>query len=118
MISLAGGILFITFRSTFHTLLCSILPPSFPGAFKRLCGSIIDKPPDSSIWQSLNLLGLLDHYENLVASVYYERIEVEVHEVCPGNWGEQMLPRLRAWMSDSVVPWMIPAYARNSRNGK
>lgn len=64
---------------------------------------------------SFELLGFLERYENLVASVCYEQIEARTQELCPGNWNEQMLPVLRTWMSNEILPWMILPYARDAK---
>ena len=65
---------------------------------------------------AFEVLGFLDRYENLVASVCYEQIEAHTQQTCTGNWGEQMLASLRSWMIDQIVPWMILPYARGAKN--
>lgn len=64
---------------------------------------------------AFDVIGLLDRYENLVASVCYEQIEARTQETCPGVWNEQMLPGLRNWMAEQIVPWMILPYARGAK---
>ena len=63
------------------------------------------------------MLGFLDRYESLVSSVSYEQIEAHTHETCTGNWGEQMLPALRAWMNEKIVSWIILPFARGAKSG-
>lgn len=110
-----GSLLNKTFIKEFHTNLFSSLPPSFAGAFKKLCESTVGAEPEPTLWMSFELLGLLERYENLVASVCYEQIEARVQALCPGNWSEQMLPVLRTWMSNEILQWMILPYARDAK---
>jgi len=72
---------------------------------------------DSKLWPSFELLGLADRYEALIASVCYEHIEAHVLETCAGKWDEPMLNRLREWMANKVVPWMLLPYARGAKTG-
>ncbi|KAH8114497.1 Cullin [Phellopilus nigrolimitatus] len=111
-----GSLLLTTYRAEFQTHLFAALPPTFPGAFKRLCVSTVGSVQDQQLWIAFDSIGLLDRYENLVASVCYELIETRVQETCAGIWGEQMLPSLRNWMAEQIVPWMILPYARGSKS--
>lgn len=104
------------FNMEFQTHFFSILPSTFPSAFKALCASTLGQPADPDMWQTFELLGLLDRYENLVASVCYEQIEARVQETCVGEWSQPMLSQLRKWMADDIVQWMIMPYARAARN--
>ena len=110
-----GSLLLTTFNTEFQTHLFAALPPTFPGAFKRLCESTIDAEKDPQLWYAFDILGLLDRYENHVASVCYERIEARTQETCVGRWREQVLPGMREWMRDTIVPWMTLPYARGAR---
>ncbi|KAI5119040.1 hypothetical protein M0805_005906 [Coniferiporia weirii] len=110
-----GSLLLTTFNTEFQTHLFSVLPPSFPGAFKRLCESTVGSAQDHPLWMAFDVIGLLDRYENLVASVCYEQIEARTQESCTGVWSEQMLPSLREWMAEQIVPWMILPYARGAK---
>ncbi|PAV17180.1 ubiquitin- ligase [Pyrrhoderma noxium] len=110
-----GSLLLTTFNTEFQTHLFAALPPTFPGAFKKLCESTIDAEKDPQLWYAFDILGLLDRYENLVASVCYERIEARTQETCVGRWREQVLPGMREWMRDTIVPWMTLPYARGAR---
>ena len=69
------------------------------------------------IWKHLEVLGFIDRYESIIASVGYEFIENHVLKTCTGEWAKQMLEDLRAWMSERVVPWMLHVYARGATNG-
>lgn len=104
-----------TFNAEFQTHLFSIIPPGFPAGFKRLCESTVGTEPDQKLWGAFETLGLLDRYENLVASVCYEQIEARVAATCVGVWNESMLTSLRNWMAEKIVPWMILPYARGAR---
>ncbi|TDL22152.1 ubiquitin-protein ligase [Rickenella mellea] len=110
-----GYTLLSTFNLEFQTHLFSILPSSFPSAFKKLCQSTVGAEPDAQLWGDFERLGLLDRYENLIASVCYEQIEGQVLETCVGRWNEPMLAGLRGWMADKIVPWMILPYARGAK---
>ena len=63
------------------------------------------------------MLGLIDRYESVIASVGYEFIENHVLKTCTGEWDKPMLEDLRIWMSEKVVPWMLHVYARGATNG-
>jgi anaphase-promoting complex subunit 2 len=66
------------------------------------------------MWKNFELLGLLDRYENVIASIGYEFIEQYMWETCKGRWDKPILEDLRVWMSNTVVPWtrMLQVYAR------
>jgi hypothetical protein len=114
----------------FQTHLFSVLPATFAGGFKKLLaatlalfteGATPDIPTsvrDTKLWPSFELLGLADRYESLIASVCYEHIEAHVLEICAGKWGEPMLSKLREWMADKVVPWMLMPYARGAKTSE
>ncbi|KAF8489248.1 ubiquitin-protein ligase [Russula emetica] len=111
----------------FHTHLFSVLPATFPGGFKKLLAATLAfftegatpnipaSVQDSKLWPSFEILGLADRYESLIASVCYEHIEAHVLETCTGKWDEPMLVKLREWMADKVVPWMLLPYARGAK---
>jgi anaphase-promoting complex subunit 2 len=115
---------------TFQTHVFSVLPATFAAGFKRLLAATLalstegvtpDIPAsvqDSRLWPSFELLGLADRYESLITSVCYEHIEKHVVETCAGKWDEPMLSRLREWMAEKVVPWMLLPYARGAKTGK
>ena len=109
--------LFNAFNTEFQMQLYSILPPTFPNAFKQLCRSTMDAEQAGELLSAFDSIGLLDRYENLVASVCYEQIEERVAETCVGIWNEQMLSGLRDWMADNIVPWLILLYAREAKSG-
>jgi anaphase-promoting complex subunit 2 len=111
----------------FQTHLFSVLPAAFASGFKKLLAatltfftegatpSIPVSVQDSKLWPSFELLGLADRYESLIASVCYEHIEAHVLETSAGKWDEPVLVRLREWMADKVVPWMLLPYARGAK---
>ena len=70
----------------------------------------------STIWKKIEILGLIDRYESIIASVGYEYIEEHVLKTCTGEWTKPMLEDLRVWMSEKVVPWMLHVYARGASN--
>ena len=119
-----------SYTLSFQTLLFSILPPIFVQGFKALCAvTLPPETPDSSetkptptiipndkLWHTFEVLGLLDRYEAIIASVGYERIEEHVKIHCTGNWTESMLDTLRTWMQNHIVPWMLLMYGRGANN--
>ncbi|KIM39184.1 hypothetical protein M413DRAFT_415749 [Hebeloma cylindrosporum] len=128
-----GATVFSTYSFNFKTLLFSALPPSFALAFKELCACLLGLPeadPDdteqkrvrpkwdpsvqSTIWKNFEILGIIDRYESVIASVGYEYIEEHVLKTCAGEWGKPVLEDLRVWMSEKVVPWMLHVYARGA----
>ncbi|KAK0499999.1 hypothetical protein EDD18DRAFT_1147982 [Armillaria luteobubalina] len=106
----------------FQTQLFAILPPSFVSGFKAYCASTLppfdpevsQKTLSGEIWDIFEVLGLLDRYESVIASVGYEHIETYVLSTCTGKWETAMLPELRDWMSQKIVPWMLMMYARGA----
>lgn len=94
------------------------LPATFPAAFKRLCRATVGAPVDLKLWGDFERLGLLDRYENMIASVGYEQIEGRIAETCPRNWNEPMLKGLREWSSQKIVHWMVLPFARGARSSK
>ncbi|KII90894.1 hypothetical protein PLICRDRAFT_137424 [Plicaturopsis crispa FD-325 SS-3] len=114
-----GHTILSAYTLTFQTHLFSILPPSFSRGFKALCASTLTSDstvpkPDHGIWAAFERLGLVDRYESLIASVGYEHIEGHVLEACAGKWDVPMLPALREWMANHIVPWMVMPYARGA----
>ena len=111
----------------FQTHLFSVLPATFAGGFKKLLAATLAfftegatpnipaSAQDAKLWPSFELLGLADRYESLIASVCYEHIEAHVLEMSAGKWDESVLVRLREWMADKVVPWMLLPYARGAK---
>jgi anaphase-promoting complex subunit 2 len=66
------------------------------------------------MWEAFEVLGLIDRYESLIASVGYEHIETHVLSTCEGRWSEAMMAELREWMTNKMVPWMLLPYARGA----
>ncbi|KAH9891559.1 ubiquitin-protein ligase [Cubamyces lactineus] len=135
-----GPTILSAYTLAFQTHIFSIFPPSFSRGFKELIASTFDlvnascpppwaiprdlppteqQPrPDYMLWTACETLGLLDRYESLISSVCYEHIEAHVYETCAKKWDEPMLPKLREWMTEKIVPWMIMPYARGARNAE
>ena len=61
------------------------------------------------------MLGLMDRYDSIIASVGYEHIEAHVLSTCTGQWGKPVLSDLKNWMADKMIPWMLVTYARNAQ---
>jgi anaphase-promoting complex subunit 2 len=122
-----GATIHSAYTVSFQTHVFSALPSSFTVALKELVrwtlsppteDDEVEVPPqikDGTIWGHFDTLGLIDRYETLIASVCYEHIEDYVIETCAENWNEPMLAKLRSWMGNTVVPWMIMPYARGAK---
>ncbi|KAF5376816.1 hypothetical protein D9757_008906 [Collybiopsis confluens] len=115
-----GATLQSAFVLSFQTHIFSSLSPTFVRGFKELCASTLPPvdsdtilpEPNPKMWEAFEILGLLDRYENIIASVAYEHIETYVLTTCAGHWSESMLVHLRKWMADKIVPWMMLMYGR------
>ena len=70
----------------------------------------------ATIWKNIEVLGLIDCYESIIASVGYEFMEDYVLKMRTGEWAKPMLEDLRIWMPEKVVPWMLHVYARGATN--
>ncbi|KAF8625915.1 hypothetical protein AX17_006641 [Amanita inopinata Kibby_2008] len=120
-----GNTCLSAYTLNFQTHLFSVLPSTFPPAFKALCSSTL--PPDDpdvkldeitsseQFWNAAETLGLMDRYDSIIASVGYEHIEAHVLSTCAGQWERAMLGDLRNWMADKMIPWMLVTYARNAQ---
>lgn len=120
-----GQTIISAYMLSFQTHLFSVLPASFARGVKSLVAATLlgtVSPPsdqrDSALWHAFDMLRLVERYETLIASVGYEYIESHVHETCAGAWSEPMLPKLRAWMLEKIVPWMIWPFARGATNAE
>ena len=72
--------------------------------------------PYATVLGALDILGFLDRYESQLTTCIYSLIENRVQETCPGAWGVQILPDLRNWLNEQVVPGMARPYARGLAN--
>ncbi|KAE9403240.1 hypothetical protein BT96DRAFT_964565 [Gymnopus androsaceus JB14] len=117
-----GATLQSAFVLSFQTHIFSILTPTFVRGFKELCASTLPPSdpstsapePNIKMWEAFETLGLLDRYENIIASVGYEHIEAHVVSNFAGQWSTSVLGELRKWMTNQVVPWMLLMYGRNA----
>ncbi|KAF8627671.1 hypothetical protein AX15_004309 [Amanita polypyramis BW_CC] len=120
-----GNTCLSAYTLNFQTNLFSALPPTFPPAFKALCASTFPSPdPDAKLddivsseqfWSAAEMLGLMDRYDSIIASVGYEHIEAYVLSSCAGQWEKPVLGDLKNWMADKMIPWMLVTYARNAQ---
>ncbi|KAL1740891.1 hypothetical protein HDZ31DRAFT_46560 [Schizophyllum fasciatum] len=120
-----GHTMVSAYTAQFQRNLFSSLPPTFAAAFKTLVqatlrkddtGSIPIVPHHKPLWDTFELLGLVDRYESVIAAVGYEYIEDHVILSCTGNWEEPQLEKLRSWMTENLVEWMLLTYARDARS--
>ena len=119
-----GQTIISAYTLSFQTHLFSVLPASFANGIKSLVASTLlsteaqpSDPRDRVMWQAFDTLSLIERYETLIASVGYEYIESHVNTTCTGTWSEHMLPKLRTWMLEKIVPWMVWPFARGATNG-
>jgi anaphase-promoting complex subunit 2 len=79
---------------------------------------VIAGPPSSYAegFGALDVLGFLDRYEAQVTMCVNSMIDKKIQETCPATWDSQILPDLRTWLTDQVVPWMARPYARGLAN--
>ncbi|KAI0632358.1 hypothetical protein C8Q77DRAFT_1125177 [Trametes polyzona] len=135
-----GATILSAYTLAFQTHIFSIFPPSFSRGFKELIASTFalvnastpppwaispdlsstEPPPrpDYMLWTACETLGLLERYESLISSVCYEHIEAHIYETCAKKWDEPVLPQLRDWMAEKIIPWMIMPYARGARSAE
>ncbi|KAH7885407.1 hypothetical protein F5I97DRAFT_2033205 [Phlebopus sp. FC_14] len=118
-----GQTIISAYTLAFQTHLFSVLPASFARGVKSLVKATLLQPvvqPNDAherpLWQAFDTLSLIERYETLIASVGYEYIESHVFETCIGQWAAPMLPRLRTWMIDKILPWMVWPFARGATN--
>ncbi|KAF8610388.1 Cullin [Ceratobasidium sp. AG-I] len=102
------------FKKNFRTNFLESLPPGFPRAFHALLRSTLAAPAlDVRLFPTLDVMGLLQDHEALVASVIHEAIEKRVKEVAAEDNGESsVLQIVKTWFTESVVPWMAMTYGR------
>jgi hypothetical protein len=73
---------------------------------------------DPRLFPILDVMGLLQDHEALVANVIHEAIEKRVKEVCEEDTGEtSVLQIVKNWFTESVVPWMAMTYGRGVTDG-
>lgn len=78
------------------------------------------KDPDHfayRIWDTFDVLGMLDRYETVIASVGYEYIERVIRATCAQQWERAVMPELRRWMAGRIKPWLRSVYAKDIEDG-
>jgi anaphase-promoting complex subunit 2 len=117
------------FTTLFRTAVQEALPPAFVDGFKRLirftlepstatwspATSIPQSLIDHTIWNHINVLGLVDRHETLIFNVVHEFITDHVNRMYAGQWEEETLPKLGQWIASTVIPWMFHPFARGAR---
>ncbi|KAL4250662.1 Anaphase-promoting complex subunit 2 [Abortiporus biennis] len=136
--SALGTSMMASYTTAFQTHLFSILPPSFPRGFKALISvtfnlthrasvpqwlldvapQVEGQRPDLSLWVAFDQLGFLDRYDSLVSGVCHEYVEEHILETCAEKWDEPMLAKVREWMANTIVPWMMMPYGRGARTSE
>ncbi|KAF8527598.1 hypothetical protein BU17DRAFT_61723 [Hysterangium stoloniferum] len=72
--------------------------------------------PYATVLGALDILGFLERYESQLTLCINTLIESKIQNQCPGIWDVQLLPDLKAWLVEHVVPWMARPYARGLAN--
>ena len=97
-----GHTVLSAYTAQFQRNLFSSLPPTFAAAFKCLVQATLRKddenlasfiPHHKPLWDTFEILGLVDRYESVIAAVAYEFIEAHVLESCKGDWAEPKLEK-------------------------
>lgn len=97
-----GHTVISAYTAQFQRNLFSSLPPTFAAAFKCLVQATLRKDDDNlasliphhkPLWDTFEILGLVDRYESVIAAVAYEFIEAHVLESCKGDWAEPKLEK-------------------------
>lgn len=80
---------------------------------------VIAGPPSpyAEAFGALDVLGFLDRYEAQITITVNAMIDKKIQETCPATWDAQILPDLRSWLAEQIVPWMARPYARGLANG-
>lgn len=79
---------------------------------------VIAGPPSpyAEAFGALDILGFLDRYEAQLTLCINSLIDNKIQDTCPVTWDAQMLPDLRSWLQEQIVPWMARPYARGLAN--
>lgn len=111
------------YTAVFQRHLFASLPPAFAAAFKALISATLRRddsglipliPHHKPLWDAFEIIGLTDRYESVIAAVGYERIEEHILASCAGEWVETQMDKLRAWMTEVLIEWLLLTYARNA----
>jgi hypothetical protein len=57
----------------------------------------------ATVWKNLEILGLIDHCESIIASVGYKYIEEHMLKTCMGEWAKPILEDLRVDVEESCT---------------
>lgn len=77
-------------------------------------------PPSqyAALFGALDILGFLERYDSQLTACINSLIEEKVNKTCPGSWDAQLLPEMKKWLVDNIVPWISRPYARGLANRK
>jgi len=105
------------FKRSFTANLHVALPPQFHSGFVALVRSSLTGGGPAGLFAQLEILGVLDHFESLIASVICNLIEERILETCPQQWATPQLAALREWLGEAIVPaaTSYPPHARHSK---
>ncbi|WVQ72144.1 hypothetical protein IAR50_001689 [Cryptococcus sp. DSM 104548] len=121
------------FTRTFHFLLHSTLPPSFPSHLNHFLSASLaslpsSTPPTSPSWSShitsqpqrvppptphLSRLGIFPRYSGSLSHVAHEEIKRIAVEEAERGWGERRLGRARQRIGDGVANWLAGMFEGN-----
>ncbi|TFK95789.1 ubiquitin-protein ligase [Pterulicium gracile] len=71
-----------------------------------------------TLFSAFDTLGLIDRYDSLLASVGYTFISAHISSTCARQWTKPVLPELRKWMTDVIVPWLVVGYAPGCKSAE
>lgn len=74
--------------------------------------------PYAALFGALDVLGFLERYESQLTACINNLIETKIRTTCPGSWDAQILPEMKQWLIDNIVPWIARPYARGLANRK
>ncbi|GJJ13406.1 hypothetical protein Clacol_007660 [Clathrus columnatus] len=72
--------------------------------------------PYAALFGALDILGFLERYESQLTACINNLIETRIKTTCPGAWDAQVLPEMKQWLVDNIVPWIARPYARGLAN--
>ncbi|WVQ81579.1 hypothetical protein IAT38_003703 [Cryptococcus sp. DSM 104549] len=123
------------YTRTFHQLLHSLLPPSFPTHFLTFLQAslasipehLTNPPPHSTLFQSvpmnphkippptphLSRLGVFPRYSGTLSKVAHDEIERIAREEAGKGWDERRLTRARQRIGDGVANWLSGMFEAN-----
>ncbi|KIJ53213.1 hypothetical protein M422DRAFT_222616 [Sphaerobolus stellatus SS14] len=98
---------------------CTFPHPDLPSlALQDPNPVVVAGPPSpyAAAFGALDVLGFLERYESQLTLCVNTLIDHKIQEVCPGSWDQQLLPGLKAWLMEHIIPYLSRPYARGLAN--